>query len=157
MSLYNLMMGVNATGVVYASVVLNQRVDKMFPRFRDVFTEDEDCPLDKDQFDILIYTRMGGGNSECWSDDEDNPYPNAEGICECPACKAKALEKEPYVIGRYNDSFDETYCIFIIKFTDEQQIISPDEKQRRLEKLFPELAKDMEKQKKVENTSRKNA
>lgn len=157
MSLYNMMMGVNATGVVMASLILNQRVDKMFPRFRDVFTKDEECPLQADQFDVLIYTRMGGGNSECWTvDGGDITYKNTKGICECPACKTKALEKEPCVIGRYNDSFDSTYCTFIIKFTDEQTKASPDEKRKRLERMFPEIAKDMEKQEKIDNTSRKD-
>ena len=65
MSLYNLMMGMNANAVVFASLILNQRVDKTFPRFRDVFTDDDDCSIQSNQYDILIYTRMGGGNREC--------------------------------------------------------------------------------------------
>lgn len=134
MSFYNMLNKMNMDAVVILSCYLNKRVDQDFPRFRDVFTKDDDCPV-KD-YDFLIYTRMGGGNRGCWE--------NGKIDCSCPACLSDKLEKEPYVIGRYDDDFDCTYSTFIIKLSEEQKAISPEELGKRFKKLFKDTKKPQE-------------
>ena len=113
MSIYNILYGKNCKLVVCTSFALGFNIEEVFPRFRDCFTKDKECPV-KD-YDVLIYTRMGGGNRACWEDKEPD--------CECPACRARALEKKPFVVGRYDDSYDCTYSFFVIKFNKKQKAI----------------------------------
>jgi len=134
MSMYNIVNGVNAELAVYVSLILNQDITKTFPRFRDVFTNDDECPVK--EYNFLIYTRMGGGNRECWEEGKD--------LCECPACSADDLENKDYVIARYDDSFDSTYCTFVIKLSEEEIELTPEVKKERLKILFPKLYEKME-------------
>lgn len=106
MSLYNMMNGMNASGAVVFSPFLPIRADK-FPRFRDIFTSDEEAPT---KGDLYIYTRMGGGNAECWENGDDD--------CNCPACCAAKLEDLPECIAAYDDDFDCTYKTFVFKVPD---------------------------------------
>ena len=109
MSLYNMLHGMNAQLAVLLTPFLPMPVEE-FPRFRDVFTSDEDDPTGGEA-DIFIYCRMGGGNSECWEDNEPN--------CSCPACEADLIEAYPECIERYDDDFDSTYCTFCFKVPSE--------------------------------------
>ena len=146
MSFYNMLAGMNAELGLIISCVTKRRIDRYFPRFRDVFTNDDDCPI-KD-YDYLIYTRMGGGNYECWGHDDDQ--------ITCPYCILKRIEKikSDTYLGGYNDEFDSTYRTLAFKFTPEQK-----EKVDRIKngegllflkdeacRLFPKIfnAKDME-------------
>ena len=114
MSIYNMVAGRNDALVIAFSVVLNMRVDKEFPRFRDIFLQADDCEI-KD-YDAIIYTRMGGLNFECWNDNKPN--------CTCPACKLKKMIKSyPWIVGYYDDESDETYKNLVIKLTQEQKEI----------------------------------
>ena len=127
--------GRNNALVIAFSVILNMRVDKEFPRFRDIFLQADDCEI-KD-YDAIIYTRMGGSNFDCWEDNKKN--------CDCPACKLKKMiNHSPWILGHYNDLFDSTYKNIVIKLTPEQKEIwktiqaeglEPFRKQ--IEKLFP--------------------
>ena len=135
MSLYNMIAGRNDDLVIAFSVILDMRIDKEFPRFRDIFLQADDCEI-KD-YDAIIYTRMGGSNFECW---EDNKLD-----CTCPVCKLKKMiETCPWIIDHYDDESDETYKNLVIKLTPEQkeiwktiqaQGLEPFRKQ--IEKLFP--------------------
>lgn len=106
MSLYNLLNGMNAEVAVLVSPFLPMRADK-FPRFRDVFLHADDSPV---AGDIFVYTRMGGGNAECWDDCE---YGN------CPACQAENLRESENCVGSYEDEFDCTYKTFVFKVPEE--------------------------------------
>ena len=68
MSLYNLLHGMNATAVMLLSPFAPTRIDN-FPRFRNVFLEDEDAP---NPADFYVYTRMGDGNRDCYTRDGDD-------------------------------------------------------------------------------------
>lgn len=114
MSLYNMIAGRNDALVIAFSVVLNMRVDKEFPRFRDIFLQADDCEI-KD-YDAIIYTRMGGLNFECWNDNKPD--------CTCSLCKLKKMiETYPWIIGHYDDESDDTYKNIVIKLTPEQKEI----------------------------------
>lgn len=113
MSIYNMIAGRNDALVIAFSVILNMRVDKEFPRFRDIFLQADDCEI-KD-YDAIIYTRMGGANFECWDSKLD---------CTCPACRLrKMIETCPWIIGHYDDESDNTYKNIVIKLTPEQKEI----------------------------------
>ena len=118
MSMYNMMMGMNKELVAITSVALGMNITEKIPRFRDVFTHDDDCPVKSEGYDVLIYTRMGGGNYECWQYTYDDC--GEEGAELCPYHELLELEKEPWYVGGYDDSFDCTYRTLIVKFTDEQ-------------------------------------
>lgn len=112
MSLYNMVFGMNASLAVVLSPFLPRPADQ-FPRFRDVFLADEERP-EWDEF-IHVYTRMGGGNRECWQDRKiDN--------CDCSACDTAALEADPNCLDRYDDGFDCTYCTFIFEVPEELKV-----------------------------------
>lgn len=110
MSLYNLIAGMNAGLALVASPFLPRRADK-FPRFRDIFTEADDTDL---KGDLYVYTRMGGGNRECWEND-DTP------TCDCGACDAERIEESDQCVGSYEDEFDRTYRTFVFKIADEDR------------------------------------
>jgi hypothetical protein len=109
MSLYNMVFGMNANLAVIMSPFLPQRADT-FPRFRDIFTEAEDAPV---KGDIYIYTRMGGGNRECWEEGKED--------CDCCACNADKIEDLDECLYRYDDDFDRTFCTFVFKVKDERR------------------------------------
>lgn len=113
MSLYNMIAGMNAGLAILASPFLPRRADH-FPRFRDIFREADDTEL---KGDLYVYTRMGGGNRECWGSEEKT----ADGECACSACDAERIETSPAVIGRYDDDFDCTYSTFVFKVVDEDR------------------------------------
>lgn len=109
MSLYNVLHGMNANLAVMLSPFLPRRADQ-FPRFRDIFTSADDSPV---KGDIYVYTRMGGGNRDCW-----------DGCCEerpCIACDAYQLEREPTCVRRYDDDYDCTYSTFVFRVADEHR------------------------------------
>ena len=122
MSFYNMMFGKNSDLAIAASIVLGYNVQEKFPRFRDIFTGDTHMPKEFRGVghDVIIYTRMGGDNRECW--DQWNKKNYDPQTCACPACSASKLEKE-VCVGRYDDDFDCTFSCFLIKFTPEQKAL----------------------------------
>lgn len=114
MSLYNMIAGRNDDLVIAFSVILNMRIDQEFPRFRDIFLHADD--YETQDYDAIIYTRMGGSNFECWEDNKPD--------CTCPACKLKKMiVNYPWIIDHYDDEFDETYKNLVIKLTPKQKEI----------------------------------
>ena len=136
MSLYNMIAGRNDQLVVAFSVILNMRIDQVFPRFRDIFLQDDDCEYD--DYDAIIYTRMGGRNFDCWEDNKKN--------CDCQACELKKMiARTPWIIGHYDDVFDKTFKNIVIKLTPEQRVIWKTIQQEglkpyieKVKELFPE-------------------
>lgn len=115
MSIYNMMNGMNTSLTVLLNIVLKRKVNDV-PRFRNVFLEADDCPIDN--YDFLIYTRMGGGNYDCWNQYNDDYN---EETCDCPYCRLLKIEEEDWYIGGYDDDFDNTYRTLVGKFTQEQK------------------------------------
>lgn len=122
MSLYNALFGMNADLAVILSGIVGYRIDEDFPRFRNVFTDVDDAPKHLKGADFYVYTRMGGGNRECWGSTEQEGAPaDVQFDCLCSACKADRLEARDGCIGSYDDSYDCTYRSFAMKFTEKQR------------------------------------
>lgn len=145
MSLYNMLFGMNTPLVIFLSIVLKRKVDDI-PRFRDCFLKADDCPVD--DYDFLIYTRMGGGNYECWGNDDGEYYKED---CDCPYCRLLKIKEEDWYICGYDDDFDDTYRTLVGKFTEEQRkqfeklkTMSVKEIKELYINLFPETVKEQE-------------
>jgi hypothetical protein len=110
MSLYNMLHGMNASLALVMSPFLPIRADE-FPRFRDIFLGAEDSPFTGD---IFVYTRMGGGNRECWEADPKDP-------CDCAACVADRIEEATGCVGSYDDDFDCTFRTFVFTVAPEHK------------------------------------
>ena len=101
MSLYNMIMGCDmASFLVFPMLGFGH--PENFPRFRD-------CHIEGEFIEVL--SRMGGGNRDCWEKGEEN--------CDCCACMADKIEKNPLCISRTDDDFDCTYCTFKFKVPEE--------------------------------------
>lgn len=116
MSLYNMVNGAQPA-TFFILPMLGRHPDE-YPRFRDCFIGRKNTDSETDQFGIpvnkhgeeeliSVYTRMGGGNRDCWEGYKDN--------CECAACIADKIEESSECIGRFDDVFDCTYCTFVFK------------------------------------------
>ena len=96
MSMYGLLMGrspdsgalLTALGLTMGDVA----------RFRDAHLADGE---------IAIYTRLGGGNRECWCED------GAPHECYQPAIQA--LQSHPLYLRDQDDAFDCTYATFYFR------------------------------------------
>lgn len=64
---------------------------------------------DDSDYYIVLHTRQGGGNRECYCDDYDN---HEDG---CLALNNEMLENHPDHIQNVDDSFDSTYASFMFK------------------------------------------
>lgn len=108
MSLYNLINGVQQETFFFLPM-LGKHPDE-YPRFRDCcIGRLENDAVDKDQFgipvkirncvpgarEISVYTRVGGGNREEYSDE------------------IAALRAHPNYVMDYDDSFDSTFATFV--------------------------------------------
>lgn len=141
MSMYNMINGMNGNLALVISCILGFRIDEEIPRFRDVFLKADDCPID--DYDFIIYTRMGGGNYKCWEDHKEN--------CDCPFHKLLKIEKSSWYVIGYDDDFDCTYRNLVCKFTPEQKKIFNEVKEKgysviekQAKELFPFLFKAKE-------------
>lgn len=81
MSLYNMVNGFNPACVLLMPMLGRKEGD--YPRFRDCFVSD-------DGQNIVIYTRVGGGNRDCGFGEEE-------------------LYKDENFIRTWDDEFDSTY------------------------------------------------
>ena len=84
MTMYNMLFGRNDSLLIIASVIMGFDMREKFPRFRNIFTSADDAPI---YGDLYVFTRMGGGNANCWEKEEED--------CTCPACRVDKLEEEP--------------------------------------------------------------
>lgn len=103
MTMYNMMFGQNPLSeIILASLGLTKRD---VGRFRDCYVAEGK---------IVVYTRNGGGNRECWNQDKD------DGECNCPGCTINfKLPKHPFYISDEDDEFDSTYASIYFKFPEE--------------------------------------
>jgi hypothetical protein len=100
MSLYNTLFGMNPASNVLLKMA-GLTMDEI-PRFRDVSV---------DAGDIVVYTRTGGGNRECYAEDGD--------CSECYHTANSALAAKPNYLNDTDDDFDSTYAYFRFAPLDE--------------------------------------
>ncbi len=99
MSLYNMMFGKSPLSDVLLKLINLTQDD--CGRFRDVSLTEEG--------NIIVYTRNGGGNRDCW-DWENQGYSGSKD-CDCPGCViTHKLPDHPNYIRDYDDDFDCTYA-----------------------------------------------
>jgi hypothetical protein len=105
MSMYGAMFGENsASDTILATLELTR---KDVGRFRDAYVANGE---------IVIYTRNGGGNRECWNWNKDME----DGECDCPGCIINyRLPKHPLYIRDEDGEFDSTYATIYFKFPEE--------------------------------------
>jgi len=103
---------------------LGEKIRGSYPvyRFRDIY-------LSKDGSKIILYTRAGGGNRECWDhgvtpenfDQEqfgENPCTDCPDRGSCAPSIISALRRHSLYIRDYDDEFDCTYAYFEFKTPD---------------------------------------
>lgn len=97
MSLYNALFGQNPYADILLGVLGLTKGD--VGRFRDCFVDEVDGKKV-----IAIYTRNGGGNRQCWKDDDADS-------CDCPGCVIEyRLPNHPNYLSDSDDDFDCTYA-----------------------------------------------
>lgn len=107
MSMYNLMFGKNPTSDMLLAVIGFKQYE--IPRFRDVNFQ----ILENDVYSIVVFTRMGGGNKDCW---EQGKKEN----CDCPACKLEKIENAHELFIKSEEyEFDRTYSTLYFKCPEE--------------------------------------
>ena len=105
MSMYEAFFGKNSeANILLAILGIDQPGGKWSSgRFRDI-------SLNADGTRILLYTRNGASNRECWSDVTD-AYKSEDGVCHCPGCVISSeLPRHPNYVTDYDDTFDHTYA-----------------------------------------------
>ncbi len=106
MGLYDIVMGDGGQGE-RGAVLLSVLGAPYVARYRDAWVEkgEDGEPV------IAVYTRQGGGNRECYCDDDP---------CSClsPASNA-ALAAHPAYIRDADDDFDATYATFYFSVPDD--------------------------------------
>lgn len=96
--MYNLCFGVNRMAPLLLKVLGINQDDGRWPagRFRDIY-------LNEDGTRILLYTRNGGGNRDCFEEGDDD--------CRCTGCViTRILPQHPHYVRDYDDDFDCTYA-----------------------------------------------
>ena len=96
--LYNALFGVNPATVLIATMLTDERPESYFPRFRDCYVENGN---------IVVYTRVGGGNRFENHGDPDFDYGESK------------LYELPTFIETYDDDFDCTYGYYVFGVPDE--------------------------------------
>lgn len=134
MSLYNILFGSNPL-----SSVLLKMIDVPageIPRFRDAYLEGDS---------VVIYTRTGGGNDECYCETEGNTH--EEG---CYYEANRKLEGKDNFISMEYDDFDSTYAYFRFSVKAEHQehleeikALSGDNPPQSVSEKFQEFIKNM--------------
>lgn len=112
MSLYNMLFGLNEAAPVLLAVL--NLTPSAVGRFRDAY-------LDGDM--IVVHTRNGGGNRECYcrdyARDEDTPTVEWEGETHREHCLPyinDCLARHPQYLRDEDDDFDCTYADFFFSF-----------------------------------------
>lgn len=131
MSLYNALFGSNPS----ASALLKMAglTEDDIPRYRDCYAEDGK---------IIVYTRTGGGNRECYND-------TAQTCKEygCYHVSNAELSARPNHLSNYDDDFDCTYAYFEFEpLADYKDLLKPHEGPApKVSKQFSDLFAGMEK------------
>lgn len=111
---------------------------KMLGLGEDDFYRFRDCYLTEDG-KIAVYTRGGGGNRECWNDDDCE---NGQHSVGCVITIQEENRKHPCYLSDSDDDFDNTYATFYFKVPDAEQIrgIAPEmERDEAWQKLIAAL------------------
>ena len=111
MSLYNILFGQNILSKVLLSFVGLEESD--VPRFRDCYIKEGD---------IVVYTRTGGGNRECYCEEDEKyqieagnemvDYDGQKHWLGCYHLMNSKLTENPNYITDEDDDFDSTYAYF---------------------------------------------
>lgn len=115
--MYNLLFGQNSLAPLLLKILdLDQPNGNWSSgRFRDIYLNDDGTR-------IILFTRNGGGNRECWDLWTENEI---EGVsdtekCSCVGCNMTyRLPKHPYYICDYDDDFDPTYAYVEFRVPEE--------------------------------------
>ena len=103
MSLYNMLFGKNPLSGILLSML--DLTEDETGRFKDCFIENDK---------IVVHTRNGGGNRECWEQNEED--------CRCPGCIIEVhLPKHPNYLYDEDDDFDCTYANIYFSVPEEHQ------------------------------------
>lgn len=112
MSLYNALFGVNSLAPFLLTILdLDQPNGNWNTgRFRDAY-------LNPEGTEVIVYTRNGGGNRECWSMQDGD---EAGDDCRCAGCCVNFhLPQHPNYCTDYDDDFDCTYAYIHFSIPDE--------------------------------------
>lgn len=100
MGLYNMIFGHNdSAGEILPALGLTP---SDIGRYRDCWVTPEG--------EIAVYTRMGGGNRECWCKDGQEH--------ECYQPQIQALQSHPLYLRDEDDGYDRTYATFYFRAPD---------------------------------------
>lgn len=102
MSLYNMVHGTDPSMPLIAEALGSPEMG----RLRDAWVERHG-----DDYRIVVYTRNGGGNRDCFHDTDFE-----EG---CPGCVMSTVDSLPYYLGDADDDFDCTYASIFFSLPDE--------------------------------------
>ena len=148
MSLYNAIFGQNPLSKLLLKIIGVEESE--IPRFRDVhFSEDNSK--------IVIFTRTGGGNRECYCYDyseipKEGPFiTDEDGVPHEEYCSSymneKLTQKENY-IQDYDDEFDCTYAYFEFSILEEYSHIihqyAPDNSEMNVGEKFINLVNKLQ-------------
>jgi len=106
MGLYNVLFGTNPLAPVLLAVLGLRPVWEDVGRFRDVWITEEGR--------IVILTRNGAGNRECWEFEGCNPT-SRDPKDHDPRCLVRInwnLTRHPNYVRDYDDQYDPTYAYF---------------------------------------------
>jgi hypothetical protein len=99
--MYNLVFGMNPGAVLILAMIGRKRED--FIRFRDCYVADGM---------VCVYTRNGGGNRDCYCDEEPDPH--------CTGCFMSGPVRDfPYYLRDEDDEFAYTYATIYFSFPPE--------------------------------------
>lgn len=113
MSLYSSLYGRNPLSP-FLRAMLKLDTEYATGRFRDIW-------LGGDGKTVILFTRNGGGNRECYCESVVNP---AEGRPQkhesgCLAAVIESLQKHPQYLRDWDDQFDATYAHFEFRVPEE--------------------------------------
>lgn len=106
MSLYNMMFGTHPMAGMAMALAGEQA--SSLPRFRDAWIQPNS---ETGEPEVVVYTRMGGGNAECWNQYEDD-Y-DADAPCSCEGCTVtNVVPTWDRFLRMEDDDYDYTYRSF---------------------------------------------
>lgn len=113
MSLYNMLNGYNEHAGLLCHILGLKVAEGMegmpVGRFRDIY-------LNANGTEIHLLTRNGGGNRDCWNQDDKSLM----GECMCPGCiQTQLLPQHENYISDEDDSFDCTFAITRFRVPEE--------------------------------------
>ena len=121
MSLYNAIYGSNPFGAILLELIGVGGNDYPIPRLRDVH-------LAEDRRSIVVFTRTGGGNDECYcrgsfgrNSEEVEKLGPADHFDGCYRAMTQQLRSHPLYQRDEYDDFDQTYAYFYFEIPEVAQ------------------------------------